>query len=81
LRAQILRELPKNKPITVTALLGDGESIQFAQQIHAFMKANGFTMKEPNGISQSVFSTVVKGLAVENAPDGQITFIVGSNLP
>jgi hypothetical protein len=81
LKEQILRELPKDKPITVTALLGDGESIQFAQQIHAFMKANGFTMREPNGISQSVFTGVVKGLQKRDQPDGSITFIVGSNLP
>ncbi len=81
LKAQILRELPKDKLITVTALLGDGESIQFAQQIHAFMKANGFTMREPDGISQSVFTGVVKGLQRQDQPDGSITFIVGSNLP
>jgi hypothetical protein len=80
LKNQILKELPKDKPITVMALMGDGEGIQFAQQIHAFMKANGFMMKEPNGISQGVFTGAVKGLQRNNEPDGSITFIVGSNL-
>ena len=81
LKSQILHELPKDKPITVMAMLGDGESIQFALQIHAFMKANGFTMKEPGGISQGVFTGVVKGLQRNNEADGSITFVVGSNLP
>lgn len=80
LKAQILRELPRDKPITVIAVLGDGEAIQFAQEIHAFMKAQGFTMKEPNGISQSVFSGVVKGLVRQDKPDGGIDFIIGANL-
>jgi hypothetical protein len=81
LKTQILSELPKGKPITVMALMGDGEGIQFAQQIHAFMKANGFTMKEPSGISQGVFTGAVKGLQRRDEADGSITFIVGSNLP
>jgi hypothetical protein len=81
LQAQILRELPKDKPITVMALMGDGEGIQFAHQIHAFMRANGFMMKEPDGISQGVFSGPIKGLQRRDEKDGSITFIVGPNLP
>jgi hypothetical protein len=81
LKVQILNELPKGKPITVMAVMGDGEAIQFAQEVHAFMKANGFTMKESEGISQGVFSGVTKGLGVRNDPNGEITFIVGTNIP
>jgi hypothetical protein len=80
LKAQILRELPKDKPITVTAVLGDGEAIQFAHEIHAFMKANGFNVGE-GGISQGVFSGVVKGLIKQDNADGSINFIVGANAP
>jgi hypothetical protein len=80
LKAQILRDLPKDKAITVMDLMGDMESIQFAMQIHAFMKANNFTMKEPEGISQGVFTTAIKGLQVEKKPDGEFTFIVGANM-
>ncbi len=35
------------------AVMGDTEAIQFAQEIHAFMKSNGFQMKEPDGLSKS----------------------------
>ena len=77
-KAQMLNELAKSTPITVVAPLGDGEAILFAQEIHAFLQSNGFTMKEPGGISQSVFSGVVKGLQMRNEPNGEITLIVGA---
>jgi hypothetical protein len=75
LKAQILREIPKDRPITVMALMGDGEAIQLAQQIHEFMKANNFTMKEPGGISQGVFSGPVKGLQRRDESNGEITLL------
>jgi hypothetical protein len=80
LKAQILREVPKDKPITVMAIMGDAEAIEFAHEIHAFMKENGFQMKEPGGISQGVFTGAVKGLSKRDEKDGAITFIVGANL-
>ena len=80
LKAQILRDMPKDKAITVMSVMGDAEAMQFAYEIHAFMKENGFTMKEPDGISQGVFSGPVKGLQRRDEPNGEITFIVGSNL-
>jgi hypothetical protein len=80
LKAQILHDLPKDKPITVMAIMGDAEAIEFAQEIHAFMKANGFMMKEQDGVSQGVFSGPVKGLQKRDDPGG-ITFIVGTNTP
>jgi hypothetical protein len=79
LKAQILREVPKARSITVMAIMGDAEAIQFAQEIHAFMKSNGFLMKKPDGISQGVFSGAVKGLSMKEE-NGGITFIVGANI-
>lgn len=79
LKAQILRDVPRDKPITVMAILGDGESIQLALQIHAFLKANNFKLRE-DGISQGVFTSLVKGLIVQPDGDG-LKFIIGSNLP
>ena len=79
LKAQILKDLPRDKPITVMAVLGDTEAIQLAQQIHAFLKANGYKLTE-DGISQGVFSGVVKGLTVNDNGTTR-TFVVGSNLP
>jgi hypothetical protein len=62
LKNKMLTELSRDKPITVTALIGDAESIQFAQEIHEFLKQNGFRMKEPNGISQAIFAGAPKGI-------------------
>lgn len=80
MKIQILREIPKDKPITVMALMNDAEAIEFAQEIHTFMKNNGFQMKEPDGISQGAFSGPVKGLQKRDEKDGGITFIIGANL-
>jgi hypothetical protein len=78
LRAQILAQLPRDKEIVVVGILGDAESINFAEQIHAFLKANGFKMKEPNGISQSVFTQTQHGLQVVDRGTN-LDFIVGVN--
>ncbi len=80
LKAQILREIPKNKPITVMAVMGDAEAIEFAIEIHGFMKSNGFLMKEPDGVSQGVFTGPVKGIALQTRGD-EFTFVVGTNIP
>ncbi len=80
LKAKILRELPRDKPITVMAVMGDSEAISLAQEIAAFLKANGFPLTEDGGISQGIFSGPVKGLGVRD--DGKTrTFIVGANQP
>jgi hypothetical protein len=75
LKQQMLSQLPRDKDITVMAILGDTESITFAQQIHSFLKDNGFKLKEPNGISQGVFTGAVHGLQFN--PDTN-TFVVGA---
>jgi hypothetical protein len=77
LKAQILREMPRDKEITVTALLGDGDAIRLANKIYNFLKDNGYKLKE-NGIAQSVFNNPVNGLIVQPQGDG-LQFIVGAN--
>jgi hypothetical protein len=76
LKRQMLSELSKDKPITVMGIWGDTESCMFAEEIHAFLKANGFNMKEANGISQGVFTRTPRGLIVEPEGDG-LKFVVG----
>jgi hypothetical protein len=76
LKRQMLSELSKEKPITVMGILGDTESCMFAEEIHAFLKANGFNMREANGISQGVFTSMPRGLIVEPEGDG-LKFVVG----
>lgn len=80
LKAQILKDMPRDKAITVMAVMGDAEGFQLAHQIHAFLKANDFKLAE-DGISQGVFSKPIKGLVVEPAGEGKLIFIVGANLP
>jgi hypothetical protein len=48
----------------------------FAEEIHAFLKANGFNMRESGGISQGVFMPTPRGLIVEAEGDG-LKFVVG----
>ena len=74
LKAQILSNLPRDKELIVMAVLGDAEAGDLALQIHAFLKANGFKLKE-DGISQGVFSPTPHGLNFN--PDNN-TFIVGA---
>jgi hypothetical protein len=77
LKAQILSQLPRDKEITVLALMGDAETSNLALQIHAFLKANGFKLKE-DGISHGMFTVPPHGL---NFNPQDSTFIVGANLP
>jgi hypothetical protein len=79
LQAQILREMPRDKAISVTAVAGDSEAMNLASQVYEFMKANGFHLKD-GGVSQSFFTAPVKGLVVQPQGDG-LVFIVGANLP
>jgi len=60
--------------------MGDAEAIEFAIEIHGFMKSNGFLMKEPDGVSQGVFTGPVKGIALQTRGD-EFTFVVGTNIP
>jgi hypothetical protein len=78
LQNQILTQLPRDKPITVIAVMGDSEACLFAEQIHAFLKANDFPLKEDGGISQGVFTPMPKGLTVVPKEAG-LDFVVGAN--
>jgi hypothetical protein len=66
-------ELPRDKGIIVIGILGDTESCSFALQIQGFLKNNGFKVK--NGIAQSVFTGVPRGLQF-NPDTGD--FVVGT---
>lgn len=76
LRNQIRRELPKERPINLTCLLGDSETYQLASEILDFLLSEGFTVVE-GGICQSIFSKPVQGLVVEHG-EKETLFVVGS---
>jgi hypothetical protein len=74
LKSQMLSELPRDKEISVMALMGDVEAADLAIQIHKFLKANGFKMTE-DGISQGLFTVPLHGLSYSKDTN---TFIVGA---
>jgi len=74
LKAQILKDLPRDQEISVTSIMGDAESSDLAVQIYDFLKANGFKLKD-GGISQSVFIPTPHGLGFNTTTN---TFVVGS---
>jgi hypothetical protein len=45
LKTGLLRDLPRDRPIQVMGLNGNTESMAFANEIHAFLKGNGYPMK------------------------------------
>lgn len=73
---QILGEFPKDKKITVVAVMGDNEAFQFAHEILAFLKQNNF---QTAGVDQVVYTSPAFGLQKKDNPDGSIEFIVGVN--
>ncbi len=77
LAAQILRDIPRDKEITVMAMLGDAESYRFASGVHQFMKSNGYRMRE-EGISQGVYTPPPVGISVDTRESAHWTIVVGS---
>jgi hypothetical protein len=55
LKAQILDKIPRDKEIGIVAVMGDVECYELGMQLHTFLKANGYRLKESDGISQGVF--------------------------
>ena len=76
----MLRDLPRDRPITVEAIMGDGEAAEFALLVHAFLKANGFTMAG-EGISHRVAEVPPINQTVEPNNAGGLSFIVGPFRP
>ena len=74
LRQQIRTQVPRIKPITVIAVMGDGEALRFARELHDVLKAEGFPLRE-DGVSQGMFSEPVDGL---NFNVDTAEFIVGN---
>ncbi len=61
-------------PISVTAVLGDGEALQFAQQIKAFLEGEGHQV---NGVDQAVFTAPKMGQSINLEPD-KMDIIIGT---
>ncbi len=66
----------KEKMITITSLLGDGEAISFAYEIGEYLKSKGYKV---NGNNQAVWSNPVKGQGISFNDDSTVSIWVGSN--
>jgi hypothetical protein len=58
---KFLNPLPKGK-ITITSVLGDGESYKFANELNTILKASGW---QTDGVNQAVFNGAPVGLIVQ----------------
>lgn len=71
-----LKNLEKDKKITVICVMGDPEAFSFAHEILSFLKNNGY---DAEGVTQSMYDKPVIGLGIEKSPDGKkIDLIIGS---
>ena len=75
-QTQILKNIPKDKKVTVTSVLGDGEAFQFASQIKAFLEQAGYDV---TGVDQAVYTTPMNGQNIVTSDDGT-NLIIGTRL-
>lgn len=64
---QLLKALPKNKPVKVVAVMGDQEAFAYATQILAHLNANGYLAE---GVDQAVCSQPVVGQFINPTASG-----------
>ena len=64
---QLLQGLPRDKPVTVVAVMGDQEAFSFASQILNHLRANGYTV---SGVDQAVYSQPMRGQFINPTATG-----------
>jgi len=76
MKAGLLRDLPKDRPVMVFAINGNGESMTFATQIHAFLKDNGYQMKTDAASWHMFFDPPVFNIKISPGEGGAEWWIV-----
>jgi hypothetical protein len=71
---QLLKALPKNKPVKVVAVMGDQEAFAYATQILGHLKANDYLAE---GVDQAVYSQPVVGQFINPTASGFEVLIGG----
>jgi len=74
LKAQMLRDLPRDKEIVVATILGDEESKDLAIQIYDFLKSNGYKLRD-NEVGVGVYVPTPHGLSFDPIKN---LFLVGA---
>jgi len=77
MKAELLQKLPRDKPVSVEAPVGDQEAIHLASKIRAFLATSGYTF-QADFVMAVPFSEPQKGIIiVPNGPGHRV--IVGEN--
>jgi len=64
----------KDKTIVITAVMGDQEAFQFAEQIKEYLSSQGWKV---DGVDQAVYSKPVVGQIIKPRSDGKVEIIIG----
>jgi len=76
MKASLLRDFPRNKPVQVFGLSGNTESMAFANEIHAFLKANGYQMVQKEAMWHQFFNPPVFNIKISAGNGGKEWWVV-----
>lgn len=75
LKDQLAEIIPdKNFTVRVTAVLGDGEAIQFASEIKNYLEAEKYNVE---GVNQAIYTKAPKGQIINKKDNKTIEIIIG----
>ncbi|WP_133170169.1 hypothetical protein [Kumtagia ephedrae] len=70
MKAGLLRDLPKDRPVSVMGMNGNTESMTFANEIYAFLNANGYEMKADTATWHMFFNPPVGNVNISQHDNG-----------
>jgi hypothetical protein len=73
---EIRLHIPTSAKVSVTSVLGDSESMQFATEVLQWLRANGYS--RASGVDQAVYSVPVSGQHVEQKSSDEYEVVIGS---
>jgi hypothetical protein len=72
----LLRELPKDKPVAVMGMNGSTESMRYANEIHAFLRSNGYQMTAATATWHMFFDPPIYTVKISPGENGSQWWIV-----
>jgi hypothetical protein len=76
MRAGLLKDLPKDKPVLVLGMNGNTESMNYAKEIYAFLKDNDYPMKDKEAGWHMFFNPPVFNVNISDGNNGTERLIV-----
>ncbi|HWA92444.1 MAG TPA: hypothetical protein VG889_20570 [Rhizomicrobium sp.] len=76
LKAALLANISREKPVRILGLNGNTESMNFANQIHAFLRSSGFPMESPSATWHMFFDPPIFNINI-NDKNPQTWIVVG----